>query len=79
MIINLIVDELSKAKAAGIAKVSIKQIIGVIRWNMSIQTRSSDYKINDAFTSLYAILVDANFPEFSGMFEQRELRCISKK
>jgi hypothetical protein len=76
-VLDLIVHEINRAKSAGIRKVSIKTIIGAIRWNLTVSTSSQDgFKINDAFTSLYAILIEHSYPEFSGMFEQREIRSI---
>lgn len=80
IILSMITEELHKAKSVGISKVSIKQIIGHIRWNLTISTRSnSPYKINDAYTSLYALLIEFNYPQYSGMFEQRELRSLNIK
>lgn len=78
-ILSMILEELHRAKAVGITKVSIKNIIGHIRWNLTISTRSHDtYKINDAFTSLYALLIEVNYPQYADMFEQRELRSLPK-
>ena len=76
-ILNMIIGEINRARAVGIAKVSIKQNIGHIRWTETIRTQAHDgYKINDAFTSLYAIVIAATYPEWSDMFEQRELRSL---
>lgn len=76
-ILVMIIGEIFRAREVGIKKVSIKQIIGHIRWTETIRTQANDgYKINDAYTSLYAIVVSSTYPEWSDMFEQRELRSL---
>jgi hypothetical protein len=75
----MILEEINRAREVGITKVSIKTIIGHIRWNMTITTKSHDYKINDAYTSLYGLLISFNYPELRDMFEQRELRSLPKQ
>ena len=78
-VLDLILEEITRAREVGINKVSIKTIIGHIRWNMTISTKSQDgFKINDAYTSLYAIVISSTYPEWSDMFEQRELRSLPK-
>ena len=76
-IYKMIIYEIIKAREVGIRKVTIKQIIGHIRWTETIRTQANDgYKINDAFTSLYALMVSSTYPEWADMFEQRELRSL---
>lgn len=76
-VLEMILAEIDKAIAAGLTQVSIKTIIGHIRWNLTISTVSQDgYKINDAYTSLYAVMISKNWPEYSHLFEQREKRAF---
>lgn len=73
---QMIVSELHRAIIANIKKVSIKTIIGKIRWDMTISTHSHDgFKINDAYTSLYARLILEDYPHFKSLFECREVKC----
>lgn len=78
LVIRRILDELHRAKTAGIKKVSIKTIIGCIRWNLTVETVSNDeFKINDKYTSIYAWIISHNFPQYKSMIDLRTLR--SKK
>lgn len=75
-VLNLILTEIDKAVAVGLNLVSIKTIIGKIRWDMTVSTVSHDgFKINDAYTSLYATMIARNWPEYADMFEQRDKRA----
>lgn len=57
------------------SKISSKQILGYIRWEVSLITESEDgFKINDAFTSRYARKFATEFPEHEDLFDFRELR-----
>lgn len=57
-----------------IIRISSKQIIGRIRWFVSVETTAEDYKINDAFTPYYARKFIKRFPEYKDVFELREIR-----
>lgn len=74
-IIRMILDELNRAKSKGLKKVSIKQIIGKIRWEKSLETVSEDFRINDAFTSIYAHVIAYNFDEYKSLFDCKPLRA----
>ena len=78
-VLDLILLELDHAASAGIKKVSIKTIIGKLKWDLQVKTQTNDeYKINDAFTSLYAAIIAKNWPEYAHMFEQRSMRAIKE-
>lgn len=56
-------------------KISAKQIIGYVRWHVSMTTETDDgFKINDAFTSRYARLFADQYPQYKDLFNYRELR-----
>jgi hypothetical protein len=60
----------------GKRKVSSKQILGYIRWNMFLAIDQNEtFKINDAYTAHYARLFAKNYPQYSGIFNFRELRA----
>lgn len=76
-VIHLIIDEVREAKSLGITQVSIKTICGFIRWDITKRFKTSTgFKINDAYTSIYAEVIAYNFPELSDMFSQRDLRAV---
>lgn len=56
------------------AKTSSKLIINRIRWEVMTTTTADDYKINDAFTAHYARKFANEHPQFSHLFEFREIR-----
>jgi len=59
----------------GAKKISSKQIIGRIRWEIEVEVHSVDnFKINDAFTAHYARLFTKEYPQYSNIFEFRKLR-----
>lgn len=62
---------------SGAKKISAKQIIGRIRWELQVETKGPhaiDFKINDAFSSRFSRLFISDYPEYSNRFEFRELR-----
>lgn len=64
-----------EAIKAGKRKLSSKMIINVIRWNISLKTKTNDgFKINDAFTAYYARLFMQKNPTWYGIFNTRRLR-----
>lgn len=61
----------------GAKKISSKQIIGRIRWEVEVETKGEsarDFKCNDAFTSRFARKFLSDYPEYSERIELRELR-----
>lgn len=77
-IMRSIVSELHKAKEARIKRTSVKMIINVIRWNLTLSNPDKPYKINDRYTGIYTHIIYHNFPEFRSMIETRELRAVKK-
>ena len=60
-------------------KLSSKQILGFIRWEISLETESDDgFKINDAFTSHYSRLFVKDYPQHIEIFNFRGLRQSSE-
>lgn len=56
-------------------KVSSKQILGFIRWNMFLAVDQNEtFKINDAYTSHYSRLFAENNPSYADIFNYRALR-----
>lgn len=66
--------ECFKAIRYGRVKISAKQLIGHIRWYVSLQTTDEKFKINDAFTSRYARMFAKKYPRYTYLFEYRDLR-----
>lgn len=61
----------------GAKKISSKQIVGRIRWELEVETKGPyaiDYKINDAWTSRLARKFIDDYPEHSDRLEFRHLR-----
>lgn len=77
-VLRSIVAELHKAKEANIKRTSVKMIINVIRWNLTLSNPDKPYKINDRYTGIYTHIIAHNFPEFRSMIETRELRAVKK-
>lgn len=77
-VMRSIVSELQKAKEARIKRTSVKMIINVIRWNLTLSNPDKPYKINDRYTGIYTHIIFFNFPEYRSMIETRELRAVKK-
>ena len=61
-------------------KVSSKQILGFIRWNMFLAVdKNETFKINDAYTSYYSRLFAELNPAHASIFNYRRLRSTSNK
>lgn len=52
----------------------IKCIIEAVRYDYTIRTRGSEFKINNNYTSRYARLLMDEVPELDGFFRTRELK-----
>jgi len=62
---------------SGAKKISSKQIIGRIRWEIEVVTRgdaAKTFKINDIVTSRYSRKFIEDYPEHEDKFEFRHLR-----
>lgn len=77
-VMRSIVSELAKAKEAKVKRTSVKMIINVIRWNLTLSNPDKPYKINDRYTGIYTHIIAYNFPEYRSMIETRELRALKK-
>lgn len=58
----------------GYRNYSARAVIHRIRWHTSVETRGSDFKINNNWTPHYSRLFREAYPEHSGFFRTRELR-----
>lgn len=71
-------DELTrlarKARSQGRHRLGIRMLWEVTRWNLTIETTSNDFKLNDHYHSRYARLIMKREPDLSGVFELRELK-----
>lgn len=66
-----------QAKAAGRKKVGMKMLFEVLRWNYMLRTNdpTSDFKLNNNYTSEYARYLMEQDPAMQGLFEIRELKA----
>ena len=62
-----------KAMDSGRRKYSARAIMERLRWELNIQTKSEDYKINDHTIPHYARMFLRDFPDHEGFFETRSL------
>lgn len=70
-----IMKEIEKALDKGLTKFSIKTIIGNVRWAKTLETVSNDgFKINDAYTALYARVIIYNYPFLVQYIDTRSFR-----
>lgn len=68
-------EQCLRAISMGRKKISAKQLLGYIRWYVSLQVDTQDgFKINDAYTSRYARLFAKTNPQYQDVFNYRELR-----
>lgn len=56
---------------------SIDYIIGKIKYDEQMKVKGNyKYKINDAFTSIYARIIVHNFPKFKKLINIKKLRSV---
>jgi hypothetical protein len=69
------------AISRGRSRISIKAIVNWIRWNVFIETddANSQYRINDAYISLYARKFVVEHPEHEDKIELRRLRASTQQ
>lgn len=63
-----------QARDAGARKLGMKQLLEVCRWNLRLDTTTSQPKLNNNFTPYYARLLMANEPSLAGVFETRRTK-----
>lgn len=68
-------QQVINAVQKGRTKLSAKLIVNWIRWNQFLESSDDNWKINDAYQSMYAREFIKNHPEHSGIFEMRKLRA----
>ena len=74
-IMKKIVFELDRNLAMNKTRASVKHIIISIRYDESIKTYGDfDFKISDAFTSIYGHIIVATFPRFKKLVALAKLR-----
>lgn len=83
---ELFKTQVFRAIKLGKNKISSKQLLGFIRWEifLSVQTdlfntvdgEERQFKINDAFTSRYVRLFLDEYPQYEHLFEIRRLRTV---
>lgn len=74
-VLRFLVDELYKFKAQGKPKASIKTLIGIVRYNETLKIKGEgEYKINDAFTSIYSRIITENWPELAYLLIQKKTK-----
>ena len=60
----------------GRKRIGIKMLFEALRWShMLVNDPSSDFKLNNNFTSRYARLIAANEHDLSSVFQFRELKA----
>lgn len=68
--------EVLKAVNCGKKKLSSKAIINYLRWEMFLNTSSTDeFKINDGYTAYYSRKFIEEYPNFENLFEFRKIRA----
>lgn len=60
-----------QAKSKGHNRIGIRMLWEVLRWDTMINTKSTDFKLNDHFHSYYARMIMATNPDLVGIFEVR--------
>ena len=74
-VLRFLVDELRKFKSQKKPHASVKTLIGIVRYNETLKIKGEgEYKINDAFTSLYSRIITHNFPELKYLITQKKTK-----
>jgi hypothetical protein len=64
-----------RARRRGVARVGMKMLFEVLRWDFALRTGGDEFKLNNNYTSYYARLVMVNEPDLEGVFETRRLHA----
>ncbi len=64
-----------EAKNVGKTRIGMKALFERARWDMWLQTRGDEFKLNNTYASRFARLIEANEPDLTGLFERRRLRA----
>jgi hypothetical protein len=75
-VLDELVDLADQLFLHGYTRGSMKMLFEVLRWERMLETDdpSSEFKLNNNYTSHYARLVVQTYPRFEGFFETRNLR-----
>lgn len=57
--------------------IGMKALFERVRWEMQIQTRRRDFKLNNNHTAFYARMLMENEPELAGLFALRKQKIQS--
>lgn len=68
-----IVELSQEAYDAGRSKIGMKMLFEVIRWQRLVHTRSDDFALNNNYTSRYARILEAEYPELAKLFDTRRM------
>jgi hypothetical protein len=71
---QMIVRLARQARAAGRRRVGIGMLFEVLRWNYTVLTAGSDFKLNNSFRSRYVRLIERREADLREFFETRDLR-----
>jgi hypothetical protein len=72
-VLALLVRLAREAKARGMERIGAKALIERARWEISLQTRGDEYRLNNSFASRYARLIADTCPDLATMFQFRRL------
>ena len=64
--------------AQGRARVGIKMLFEVLRWQHALRTTGDEFKLNNNYHSHYARLIMSQEPDLDGVFETRRLHVADK-
>lgn len=70
-VLNQLISMLDAAKLVGRRKVGMKQLFEVLRWNQSLSTKASDFKLNNNYTAYYTRLIDKSRPDLGELLTRR--------
>ena len=67
MLVNLAME----LKKSGHNKYGMKGLFEVLRWQKTVQTKGSEFKINNNYAPIYARVIMYNVPPLAGFFNIR--------
>ena len=60
----------------GRRRLGIKMLVEVLRWQYGRATTGDDFKLNNNYSSRYVRLIQERHPEWSDVFQTRELLAV---
>jgi hypothetical protein len=72
---TILVSLARQAKAAGKKRIGIKALFERARWDLWLQTRGDDFRLNNSYSSRYSRMIEDLEPDLRGLFEKRTLRA----